>query len=56
MIVMQGGYSQRPQFKGIQTVVNFDAPTKYNSYKENGSNVESENGCELTLVDPAQES
>ncbi len=52
MVVLQTGYSQRPQFKEITNVVNFDAPPKYNQYKENGSQINDDNnyGSMLTLV------
>ena len=54
MIVLQTGYSQQPEFKTVSNVVNFDAPPKYNTYKENGSQIDAENGCILTLVQPSK--
>lgn len=53
MIVLQSGYSFAPEFKNVSHVINFDAPPKYNQYKENGCHVEYfENGSELTLIQP----
>lgn len=47
---MQTGYSMKPQFKNVSAVINFDAPPKYNQYKENGSHIEYENGAEFTFI------
>ena len=54
MIVLQTGYSAQPEFKTVSNVVNFDAPPKYNTYKENGSQIDLDNGCILTLVQPSK--
>jgi hypothetical protein len=54
MIVLQTGYSQQPEFKTVSNVVNFDAPPKYNIYKENGSHIDADNGAVLTLVQPSK--
>lgn len=53
MIVLQAGYSMQPQFKTVSNIVQFDAPPKYNQYKENGSNIDADNGAILTLVQPS---
>ena len=53
MIVLQAGYSMQPQFKTVSNIVNFDAPPKYNQYKESGGNIDSDNGAILTLVQPS---
>lgn len=37
-------------------VVNFEAPPKYNQYKENGSHIDADNGSILTLVQPSNDS
>lgn len=50
-MVLQTGYSAKPSFKNIHNVINFDAPDKYNSYKESGSSIEDE-GVMLTLITP----
>lgn len=55
IIVLHTGYSHTPQFKNVQHVVNFDAPDKYNSYKETGSMVEYDNGSVLTMIQPEQD-
>lgn len=52
MIVLQSGYSHQPEFKNIQHVINFDAPEKYNQYKEAGQHIEFDNGSELTFINP----
>jgi hypothetical protein len=36
-------------------VVNFDAPDKYNQYKEAGGHIEYDNGSELTFIQPQQD-
>jgi hypothetical protein len=54
MIVLQAGYSHQPEFKTVSNVVNFDAPSKYNNYKENGQHIDSDNGAILTLVQPSK--
>jgi Zn-dependent M28 family amino/carboxypeptidase len=54
--MMQTGYSQKPEFKNISYVINFDAPPKYNQYKENGSTIEYDNGAILSLIQPKTES
>lgn len=46
---MHTGYSKRPFLKDVVNVVNFDAPTSYNIYKENGQLVTEESGSVLTL-------
>lgn len=53
LIVLQSGYAMQPEVKCVTNVVNFDAPTKYNSYKEQGSRVDQDNGAVLTLVTPS---
>lgn len=53
MIILQTGYSMQPQFKTVNNIVNFDAPPKYNQYKDNGSNIDGDNGAILTLVQPS---
>ena len=55
MIVLQSGYAQVPLFKDVQNVINFDAPDKYNMYKEAGSHIEYDNGSELTFIQPQQD-
>ncbi len=55
MIVLQTGYSQQPEFKTVSNVVNFEAPPKYNNYKENGSHIDMDNGAILTLVQPSKD-
>ena len=51
--MLHTGYSQRPPaLKDIQTVINFDIPQSFNSYKESGSMVAMENGCVITLIEP----
>jgi hypothetical protein len=40
----------QPEFKTVSNVVNFDAPPKYNQYKDTGSYIDSDNGAILTLV------
>lgn len=55
MVVLQSGYSFQPEFKNISHVINFDAPPKYNQYKENGCHIEFDNGSELTLISPSKE-
>jgi hypothetical protein len=47
--MMHSGYSKRPVPKDLVNVVNFDAPTTYNGYKENGQLVTEDNGSVLTL-------
>ena len=53
LVCLQTGYSAQPELKTVTNVVNFDAPTKYNSYKENGSHIDADNGAILTLVTPS---
>ena len=43
----------QPEFKTVSNVVNFDAPPKYTTYKENGSHIDSDNGSILSLVQPS---
>jgi superfamily II DNA/RNA helicase len=50
MIVLQSGYAEVPQFKTVTNVLNFDAPPKYNSYKDGGNYIDSDNGAIITLV------
>jgi len=53
LIMLHTGYSQRPPaLKEVQTVINFDIPQSYSSYKESGGMVQSSNGSVLTLVEP----
>jgi hypothetical protein len=40
MVVLHSGYSSPPEFKGVNHIVNFEAPAKYNLYKENGSHID----------------
>ena len=44
----------QPEFKTVSNVLNFDAPPKYNTYKENGSHIDADNGAILTLVQPSK--
>jgi len=44
----------QPQFKTITNVINFDAPPKYNQYKDTGSYIDMDNGSILTLVQPSK--
>lgn len=50
LILLHTGYSHRPQIKTVMNVINFDPPAKYNNYKENGQQIEFENGAELTFI------
>ena len=42
----------QPEFKNVSHVLNFDAPSKYNQYKDAASNIEFDNGAVLTLINP----
>lgn len=55
LIMLQKGYSKRPLIKDITNVINFDIPTDYNTYKQNGLTVTEETGCVLNLVAPDKE-
>jgi hypothetical protein len=50
--MLHTGYSQRPVLKDIGTIINFDIPTTYNSYKESAQLVADEYGAVLTLISP----
>lgn len=50
--MLNTGYSRRPHLKDLQTVIYFDMPNTYNSYKENGQLVNEESGCVLSLINP----
>jgi len=52
LVVLQSGYSSQPRLKEVNNVLNFQAPEKYNNYKEAGGHVENEGGAEITLVGP----
>lgn len=52
LICLQTGYSHQPELKTVSNVVNFDAPAKYNQYKENGSHIDMDGGSILTLITP----
>lgn len=53
LIMLHTGYTQKPPaLKEIQTVINFDIPQSYASYKESGGMVSSTNGAVFTLVEP----
>ena len=49
LIMLHSGYASRPQVKELNTVVNFDMPSTYNGYKENGQIINDEAGCILNL-------
>jgi hypothetical protein len=49
IVMMHTGYSKRPTLKDVANVVNFDAPSTYNIYKENGQLVTEESGSSLTF-------
>jgi len=34
IVMLHTGYSQRPILKDVQSIINFDVPQTYNSYKE----------------------
>jgi len=55
VVMLQTGYSTRPILKDVQTIINFDMPATYNSYKENGLLVNDDSGSVLTLLSPASE-
>jgi hypothetical protein len=50
LICLQSGYSHQPELKIVSNIVNFEAPPKYNQYKENGSHIDMDGGAILTLV------
>ena len=49
LIALHTGYASRPQIKELTNVINFDMPSNYNGYKENGQIVNDEEGCILSL-------
>lgn len=51
VILMHTGYSKRPTVKDVVNVINFDMPTSFNLYKENGQLVTEEAGGVLTMVE-----
>jgi len=52
IVMMHTGYSRRPIVKDVVNVINFDVPSSYNGYKENGQLVNDDQGSVLTLVMP----
>ena len=54
VIMLHSGYTNRPVLKDVSTVVNFDMPSTYNSYKEAASLVGDEYGSVLTLLSPKE--
>lgn len=50
--MLHTGYSARPTVKEAVTVINFDLPLNFNSYKEAGLLVTDEEGCVLSLLKP----
>lgn len=48
---MRCGYPQIQAFENIQTIVNFEAPPKYNEYKSACQQVEGESGSILNFFD-----
>lgn len=50
--MLHTGYSNRPMLKDVNTVINFDIPPVYNTYKESAQLVNDEYGSVLTLVSP----
>jgi superfamily II DNA/RNA helicase len=55
LVVLQTGYSGRPELKTVTNVVNFDVPQVYNQYKENGAQIDMDGGSMLTLVAPGEQ-
>ena len=49
LIALHTGYASKPQIKELTNVINFDMPSNYNGYKENGQIVNDEEGCILSL-------
>lgn len=52
VVMLHEGYQSRPELKDISTVINFDMPLKFISYKENAQLVADEDGAVFSLVDP----
>jgi hypothetical protein len=52
IVMLHTGYSQRPKLKDVQTVVNFDMPSTFNSYKESAQLVSDELGSVLSFLNP----
>jgi hypothetical protein len=52
--MLHTGYSLRPVLKDVNTIINFDIPASYNSYKESAQLVSDEFGSVLTLLSPLQ--
>lgn len=53
LIALQSGYSHQPELKTVANVINFEAPPKYNQYKQNGTHIDQDGGSVLTLVQPS---
>lgn len=52
VVMLHTGYSMRPVMKDVSTIINFDIPLTYNSYKESAQLVADEYGSVLTLLSP----
>ena len=53
VVMLHTGYSSRPKLENVATVINFDMPTNYNSYKESGQIINDETGAVLSLLTPS---
>jgi len=55
LVLVHEGYPNKlPEIKDVNTVVNFDVPSAYTTYKNNAHLVDSESGCALTFVQPEE--